>query len=71
MITLAKSYSHLCMVMQAMANVVKNADVGGLVERVIFMAHDLFGSLGHLCKCVSHSWSGQYCIRALEAQVQC
>lgn len=71
---LARRYSKLRIVVQDMANVVENADVGDLRERVRFMAHDLFDRQT-ICadvfffRWIFHNWSDQYCIRILKAQV--
>jgi hypothetical protein len=73
-LALAKRYSHIRIVVQDMANVVDNADVGNLGERVCFMAHNLFDTQtvcadAFFFRWIFHNWSDQYCIRILKAQV--
>lgn len=73
-IALAKRYDKIRVVVQDLANVVENADAGDLVDRVDFMAHDLFAPQT-ICadvfffRWIFHNWPDKYCVRILKAQL--
>ncbi|KAK7709060.1 hypothetical protein SLS64_006544 [Diaporthe eres] len=71
---LAKRHPQLRIVVQDMANVVENADLGEPLHRVRFAAHNLFDPQNihadvFFFRWIFHNWPDQYCIRIIKAQV--
>lgn len=71
---LAKRYPQLRIVVQDMANVVENADLGEPLHRVRFVPHNLFDPQNihadvFFFRWIFHNWPDQYCIRIIKAQV--